>query len=525
MALAALLCCVTSARARRPQPTPSEPIVEQRLAAQEARSREQEARLRDQEARLRQQEARLRQQESRLRTSEQAQTDATVRPPPREPLFGFGSEGFYLGGKRLLPGPPARHHPGRRARLLQHRHHRHPQINSSSAAPAPSSKAPSPTSLDFRIVPDFGQGQALLFDAYVDIRPWRFVALRVGKFKSPFGLERLQNDAFLTFAERGLPSDLVPDRDIGASLHGDVANGAFLWELGLFDGALDNNSANQDGDTNDGKDVVVRVFGHPLRPLRRAWLHNLGVGAAASYGKQHGTASLPGVGPYKTTGQNTFFAYYFDSTALKPTVIAISNHYRFSPQLYWYLGPFGLLAEYVYDAVTVTNSLAGAPPRTTLVHQAWQVEVSGVVDRRARRLQRHLPQAPLQPAQAALRRRRAGGALRPADHRPVELSDVRRSHEVGGLGAGVGRRRQLVPPRQLQGPRRLRAHHVPRRRRHARRLHRRSPSRERALRAHAGLLLALASFRDGGGSQRLLSGEVGGGEVRGRSARLAPNDD
>lgn len=372
IALALCLCCSTIAHAQTATPEtpsaapptaqPSTPVVvtpnvadlEQRLAAQEARLQQQDARLQRQETRLQQQE---------LRT--------------REPLFGFSSEGFSLN-----------------ARLFQLR--LRALIQADARAYFDTDATPLPDQflmrrvrpiiegtvgdvVDFKIVPDFGQGSALLYDAYVDIRPWRYVALRVGKFKTPFGLERLQNDANMAFNERGLASDLVPDRDIGASLHGDLAGGIFLWELGIFDGALDNNGANQDGDTNDGKDVIARLFAHPFRVFRSPLGRDFGLGVAASWGKQHGTAALPGVGPYKTTGQNTFFSYLNDSTAVKPTVIAIGTRYRLSPQLYWYVGPVGLLAEYVYSSVTVSNFLNGQPPRVTLAHQAWQAEVQVVV--------------------------------------------------------------------------------------------------------------------------------------------------
>jgi phosphate-selective porin OprO/OprP len=343
--LALCFCGATLAHAQTA--TPSIADLEQRLAAQEARLQQQEARLQQQEART------------------------------REPLFGFGSEGFFFGGRLFQL----------RLRALIQADARDYFDTAATPLPAqflmrrvrPIIEGTVGDVVDFKIVPDFGQGSALLYDAYVDIRPWRYIALRVGKFKTPFGLERLQNDANMAFNERGLPSDLVPDRDIGASLHGDLAGGTFLWELGIYDGALDNNSASQDGDTNDGKDLVARVFSHPFRVLHRAAVDNLGLGVGATWGKQHGSASLPGVGAYKTTGQNTFFSYFFDSTAIKPTVIAISDRYRVSPQLYWYVGPVGLLAEYVYDATTVSNFLNGAQPRKTLVNQAWQTELQVVV--------------------------------------------------------------------------------------------------------------------------------------------------
>ena len=48
---------------------------------------------------------------------------------------------------------------------------------------------------DFRIMPDFGNGKQQLFDAYLQARFLPEVQLRVGKYKSPFGQERLQNAA------------------------------------------------------------------------------------------------------------------------------------------------------------------------------------------------------------------------------------------------------------------------------------------------------------------------------------------
>ena len=51
---------------------------------------------------------------------------------------------------------------------------------------------------DFKLMPDFGQGQAVLYDAYADARfaPW--LKLRIGKYKPQFGLERLQSATELT---------------------------------------------------------------------------------------------------------------------------------------------------------------------------------------------------------------------------------------------------------------------------------------------------------------------------------------
>jgi phosphate-selective porin OprO/OprP len=227
---------------------------------------------------------------------------------------------------------------------------------------------------DLKIVPDFGLGQVVLFDAYVDVHPWSWLALHGGKFKTPFGLERLEDDRNVVFQERGLPSDLAPDRDVGAYLHGDIAGGALLYYLGVVNGTPD--GASVDSDTNDGKDYVARLFAHPFRPLRVAWLENFGVGVAGTYGKQHGNVNTTGLAPLKTAGQNVFFSWLVDTTGTKANAIALGDRYRVSAQLYWYASRFGLLAEYVRST---TNVSTFGDPAAPIVNQAWEVEAMCVL--------------------------------------------------------------------------------------------------------------------------------------------------
>ena len=229
--------------------------------------------------------------------------------------------------------------------------------------------------VEFRILPEFGQGNFQLLDGYIDLRPWPWLALRGGKYKTPFGLERLQQEQFLLFVERGLTQDLVPDRDIGASLHGNIGGGLLLYEAGVFDGTVD--GGNVDGDTNDGKDWVFRLFAHPFGRLRSDAVRNLGVGVGATWGEERGTLAATGLPQLKTSGQNIFFSFLYDPTGVRPTILTLGARYRFAPQLDYYAGPFGLLAEYVYSATTVTATGSGAQAR--LANQAWQVQASLVV--------------------------------------------------------------------------------------------------------------------------------------------------
>jgi phosphate-selective porin OprO/OprP len=90
-----------------------------------------------------------------------------------------------------------------------------------------------------RLTPDFGQGRVVLFDAYLDFRPATQFGLRAGKTKPPIGLERLQSATDLRFVERGLPTDLVPNRDVGLQAFGDLAGGQLSYAIGVFNGVAD----------------------------------------------------------------------------------------------------------------------------------------------------------------------------------------------------------------------------------------------------------------------------------------------
>jgi phosphate-selective porin OprO/OprP len=225
--------------------------------------------------------------------------------------------------------------------------------------------------LDYRLMPDFAGSQVQLFDAWVNLRPWSWLQLRAGKMKSPFGLERLQSEQNLVFVERGLTSDLAPDRDVGVVLHGDVAAKTFSWDVGILDGAPDGGSV--DIDNNFGKEFEGRLFLHPFRPLHNKWIDAFGFGVAGTYGKQHGTATATGLSSFKTEGQLTFFTWLND-TKTNTLAVAQGNRWRVSPQLYWYVGPVSLQAEYVYSSTDLTTGVNAA----TIANQAWQLEL-GVV--------------------------------------------------------------------------------------------------------------------------------------------------
>ncbi len=89
--------------------------------------------------------------------------------------------------------------------------------------------------VDFRFTPDFGQGRTVIQDAFITARLTPEFRITVGKFKSPFGLERLQSANDIRFVARAFPTSLVPNRDIGLAFEGDVFGGRFSYARGIFE--------------------------------------------------------------------------------------------------------------------------------------------------------------------------------------------------------------------------------------------------------------------------------------------------
>ena len=214
---------------------------------------------------------------------------------------------------------------------------------------------------DFSLAPDFGGGSTVLQDAYVELRASPKLRVRVGKQKPPVGLERLQSATALTFVERSFPSALLPSRDIGVQVTGDLLAGVVHYAGGVFDGAPDGGSV--DGDLQDGKDLAGRLF---LSPWKRGSgpLKDLGFGVAGTTGDQTGVPSV-----YRSGGQ-------LPIVSLVAGTVYDGSRTRFTPQLSFYSGAFGLLGEYARSRAEV-RSAEGARGRFEV--RAWQATATFVL--------------------------------------------------------------------------------------------------------------------------------------------------
>ncbi len=224
----------------------------------------------------------------------------------------------------------------------------------------------------FRVMPDFGQARVQIVDAYAEISAFSALKLRVGKTKVPLGLERWQGEADVMFIHRAAPTALVPNRDIGAYLHGDLQKGLLTYQAGFFNGVADGGSG--DADNDDHFDVVGRVFVHPLRLTDVTLLHDVGLGFAAMRGVRRTQPRDPLLATYRTPAQQRLFGYNADGTP-DGTAIGAGSIVRTSPQAYAYIGPVGLLGEFV----RVEQRVSQGGTRRHLRHEAWQVSGSLVL--------------------------------------------------------------------------------------------------------------------------------------------------
>lgn len=224
----------------------------------------------------------------------------------------------------------------------------------------------------YRLTPDFSLGGSThLFDAWIHYAFSPGLGLRFGKVRPPLGLERLLNEGDLKFIQRGLPSNLVPIREIGIMVCGDVYDKRLEYEIGIFNGTHDLGLSVSDN--NNAKDLEARFFFFPFKKAYSSVLDNLAFGCGGSWGVHSGGNCIAGDcdGPelplYITPGFLLLFRY-------RPFCVADGAQWRLIPQGYWYYGPWGLLWECALSSLKVKNKEFDI--ETPISNKAWQIQFS-----------------------------------------------------------------------------------------------------------------------------------------------------
>lgn len=222
--------------------------------------------------------------------------------------------------------------------------------------------------ITFRIVPDFvgsGGGIPTLADAFIDIAFSDALHVRVGRDKAPMSYEVLLPDPNVLFLERGLMVNLMPVRDIGAQVYGDLPGGVVSYAGGIFNGVVDG-TASTNADTDSSKDYVGRVVVKPFVRTKLARLQGLGLAVAGSTGTQ-GNAGLP---TFRTSVQQAYFSY-------GASVVSEGARTRVTPQVFYYYKGFGGYAEYARSRQGIAKDLSSAS--VDMTNTAWEINTSFIV--------------------------------------------------------------------------------------------------------------------------------------------------
>lgn len=240
---------------------------------------------------------------------------------------------------------------------------------------------------DFRVIPEFGNGAASIVDAYVDIRFSPAFRLRQGKDKTPLGYELLQSDSALLFPERSLLSSLIPNRDVGIQVQGDLSRGKLSYAGGIFNGIPDGTSTSTDMDANSDKELAGRVLVIPFRDTATpaAFLNNFGFAIGGSTGDQAG--ALPS---FRTTAGQTYFSYIGTPSA----ATANGSRTRVSPAAFLFYRSFGVFSEYA----RTTQAVARLGQTSKVTNAAWEVTSSYLLTGEAASYGLPVPRKPFDPS-------------------------------------------------------------------------------------------------------------------------------
>lgn len=193
----------------------------------------------------------------------------------------------------------------------------------------------------WKVQAEFGSGSVSAKDLWVNMNYDKRFQLKLGQYKEPFSLEQNVSTKYLDFIERStIGTRLTPDRDIGFMLHGLLDEDKIGYQLGIFNG----NGSNQSADTDNDKDVAMRLWFEPVNDLH--------VGGSFTWGKQS-----KGLTDYSVPGSGTLFLD-FDPAVVNSGKMELM---RYGVELVYGIGPFRLTSEYMradYDNVTLVATSA-----------------------------------------------------------------------------------------------------------------------------------------------------------------------
>ena len=186
-------------------------------------------------------------------------------------------------------------------------------------------------------------GAAPIVDAFADVTLSPHWWIRVGKQKTPYGLERYTSISEHLFPERSIATALTSSRDGGVLLTGEYGDGRYAGSIGVFNGIPD--GAIGDADVNDAKDVALRLA---YRPVMLNGGQGLLVGYNGTSGIQRGTSGNSQLPKFLTLTGLPFFSYLESAGAIADGLRTRNGLFTDA-----HVGHWGVTAEWYQNAARV----------------------------------------------------------------------------------------------------------------------------------------------------------------------------
>lgn len=213
-----------------------------------------------------------------------------------------------------------------------------------------------------------------------------YATIQFGQYKQPFSQEETTSSRFIDFAERSLLNLalVVPQRDVGVTLYGGIADNLVQWTVGAFNASGVGKPKNI-ADINDEKDVVGRVFINPFKKTDGV-LKGLRVGLDFTVGDVDGPVALGAI----TSGD------YSGATLVPATAAELDGlRTRYLANFSWLYGPVSLRAEYGLMNQELQESYA---PAGDFDITAWYVAATWLITGEDKALENRVkPHANLNP--------------------------------------------------------------------------------------------------------------------------------
>jgi phosphate-selective porin OprO/OprP len=218
-----------------------------------------------------------------------------------------------------------------------------------------------------------------LRSSFVEWKKLKELRLLFGQFKAPMSQERLSSRLFADFVENSTLTRFVPGHDIGIQAHGQLADGAFRYQVAAINGRSHlNNAGRSRNDDNDEKELVTRLTFSPWAADKEAaFLKGLRVGVSGSITE---VDDVPITGPAISNfdiSTPELEVTFLDPATAAGTVNLDGRRTRVGAEISWAVGPACFRAEVLLREDEMVNGALEEDVPTTAWYATFTVLLTG----------------------------------------------------------------------------------------------------------------------------------------------------